>query len=71
MAALWSTVEFSGSSNRRLEIRTGAMAEKEFGERIFGFDSLKYMNHDMEEKGIVSRDFLPPKPRCPLPAARF
>ena len=25
------------------------------------------MNHDMEEKGIVSRDRLPPEPRCPLP----
>jgi hypothetical protein len=33
-----------------------AMAEKELGERNFGFDSLKYMNLDMEEKGIVARD---------------
>ena len=34
------------------------MFEKELGERNFGFDSLKYMNHDMEEKGIVTRDRL-------------
>ena len=27
-----------------------AMVEKELGERNFGFDSLKYMNCDMEEK---------------------
>jgi hypothetical protein len=26
---------------------------KELGGRNFGFDSLKNMNHDMEEKGIV------------------
>ena len=26
------------------------MVEKELGERNFGFDSLKYMNCDMEEK---------------------
>ena len=24
------------------------------------------LNHDMEEKGIVARDCLPPEPRCPL-----
>ncbi|CAL8285268.1 unnamed protein product [Boreogadus saida] len=36
----------------------------ELGERNFGFDSLKYMNHDMEENGIVARDCLPPEPRC-------
>ena len=30
------------------------MVEKELGERNFGFDSLKYMNHDMVEKGIVA-----------------
>ncbi|CAL8399055.1 unnamed protein product [Boreogadus saida] len=36
-----------------------AMVEKELGERNFCFDSLKYMNRDMEEKGIVA----------PLPAA--
>ena len=35
-----------------------AKVEKELGERNFGFDSLKYMNHDMEEKGIVTRDRL-------------
>ena len=32
------------------------MVEKELGERNFGSDSLKYMNHDMEEKGIVVHD---------------
>jgi hypothetical protein len=42
-----------------------AMVEKELGERNFGFDYLKYMNRDMEEKGIVTRDCLPPEPRCP------
>jgi hypothetical protein len=41
------------------------MVEKELGERNFGFDSLKYMNHDMEEKGIVARDCLPLELRCP------
>jgi hypothetical protein len=40
------------------------MVEKELGERIFGFDSLKYLNHDMEEKGIVASDCLPLEPRC-------
>ena len=25
------------------------------------------MNRDMEEKGIVARDCLPPEPRCPPP----
>ena len=44
------------------------MVEKELGERKFGFVSLKYMNRDKEEKGIVARDCLPPEPRCPLPA---
>ena len=43
------------------------MVEKEFGERNFGFDSLKYMNHDMEEKGIVGHGCLPLEPRFPLP----
>ena len=45
-----------------------AMVEKELRERSFGFD-LKYMNCDMEEKGIVARDCLPPEPRRPLPTA--
>ncbi|CAL8340873.1 unnamed protein product [Boreogadus saida] len=40
-----------------------SMVEKELGERNFGFESLKYMNHDMEEKGIVARDCLPLEPR--------
>ena len=30
-----------------------AMVEKELGERNFGIYSLKYMNRDMVEKGIV------------------
>ncbi|CAL8393550.1 unnamed protein product [Boreogadus saida] len=47
--------------------RALAMVEKELGERNFGSDSLKYMNHDMEEKGIVARDRLPIERRCPLP----
>ena len=33
-----------------------AMAEKELGKWNFGFDSLKYINRDMEEKGIVARN---------------
>ncbi|CAL8388051.1 unnamed protein product [Boreogadus saida] len=44
-----------------------AMVENELGERNFGFDSLKNMYHDMEEKGIVGRECLPLKPRFPLP----
>ena len=36
---------------------------RKWGERNFGFDSLKYMNRDMEEKGIVGRACLPPEPR--------
>ena len=46
-----------------------AMVEKELGERNFCFDSLKYMNCDMDEKGIVDRDCLPQEPHCLLPAA--
>ena len=46
------------------------MVEKELGETNIGFDSLKYMNRDMEEKGIIGRACLPPEPRCPLPAPR-
>ena len=34
------------------------MVEKELGERNFGFESLKHMNRDMEEKGIVAQDCL-------------
>ena len=58
----------SGISTMRLlvEIIT-AIVEKELGERNFGFDSLKYTNHDMEEKGIVARECLPLEPRFPLP----
>ena len=47
-----------------------AMVEKELGERNFGFDSLKYMNLDMEENGIVASDCLPPEPRCQGTTAR-
>ena len=46
------------------------MVEKEFGERNFGLDSLKNMNHDMKEKGIVGRECLPLEPRFPLPRDR-
>ena len=51
------------------------MVEKEFGERNFGFESLKNMNNDMEVKGIVGSKCLPlelpaaegpPPRRCPL-----
>jgi hypothetical protein len=38
--------------------------------RNFVFDSLKYMNRDKEEKGIVARDCLPLEPRCLLPRQR-
>ena len=37
------------------------MVEKELTERNFGFDSLKHMNRDMEEKGIVAGNCLPPE----------
>ena len=47
------------------ETRSGGYLR--IGERNFGFDSLKYMNHDMEEKGIVARECLPLEPRFPLP----
>ena len=43
------------------------MVENELGERNFAFDSLKYMNHDMVEKGIVGCECLPIEPRFPLP----
>ena len=35
------------------------MVERVLGEGNFGFDFLKYMNQDIEEKGIVARDCLP------------
>ena len=60
-----SCVEFSdvsGTSTMRLVVGViSAKVEKEFGERNFGFDSLKSspLNHDMEEKGIVVRDSCP------------
>ncbi|CAL8349652.1 unnamed protein product [Boreogadus saida] len=40
--------------------------EKELGGRNFGFDSLKNMNRNMEEKGIVAHNCLPLEPRCPV-----
>ena len=46
------------------------MVENELGERNFGFDSLKNMNHDMEEKGIVGSECLPLEPRFALPRDR-
>ena len=52
-----------------------AMVEKELGERNFCIDSLKYMNRNMEEKGIVAHDCYPPERAlpaacCPLPRRR-
>ena len=44
-----------------------AMVENELWERNFGLDSLKNMNHDMEEKGIVGGECLPLEPLFPLP----
>ena len=44
-----------------------AKVENELGGRNFGFDSLKHMNHDMEEKGIVGGECLPLEPRFRLP----
>ena len=40
------------------------------GERNLGFDSLKYMNRDMAEKGIVACNCLPLEHSCPLLVAR-
>ena len=38
-----------------------AIVEKELEDRLVDFDSLKSrLNRDMEEKGIVARDCLPP-----------
>ncbi|CAL8259298.1 unnamed protein product [Boreogadus saida] len=68
MASLYWCIVWSSPSGV-VSITVLAMVEKELGERNFGFDSLKNMNRDMEEKGIVARDCLPPGPRCPLPAA--
>ena len=57
--------DVSGSSTTTLVVGVNsAMVEKELGERNSGFDSLKDMNRDVEEKGIVDRDCLPPEPRC-------
>ena len=61
----------SGISTTRLVVGViSDMVENELGEINFGFDSLKYMNHDMEDKGIVASDCLPLEPRFPLPASR-
>ncbi|CAL8337610.1 unnamed protein product [Boreogadus saida] len=46
-----------------------AMVENVLGGN-FGFYSLKNMNHDTEEKGIVGDECLPLEPRFPLPRDR-
>ena len=52
------TSDVSGISTTRLVVGViSAIIEKECGEWNFGFDSLKYMDRDMEEK----------EPHCPLP----
>ncbi|CAL8237130.1 unnamed protein product [Boreogadus saida] len=56
---IWPTNEI------RRDASPTSVVEKELGERNFGSDSLKYMNGDMEEKGIVSRRS--PVARRPLP----
>ena len=57
--------DLSGLSTMRLVVGViSALVEKELWERNFGFDSLKLLNRDMEEKGIAARDRLPPEPRC-------
>ena len=49
----------SGISTTRLVVGVmSAKVEKELGERNFGFDPVKYIYHDMEEKGIVVHDCL-------------
>jgi hypothetical protein len=40
----------------------GVISAMALGVRNFGFDSLKYMNHNMEDKGIVARNCLPLEP---------
>ena len=53
----------SGISTTRLVVGViSAMVENELGERNFGFDNLKNMNHDMEEKGLVGCECLPLEP---------
>ncbi|CAL8387590.1 unnamed protein product [Boreogadus saida] len=53
-----------GSVDFRLVLGViSAKVENELGGRNFGFDSLKNMNHDMEEKGIVGGECLPLEPR--------
>ncbi|CAL8332942.1 unnamed protein product [Boreogadus saida] len=47
----------AGSRQRAVQA-TSAKVENELGGRNFGFDSLKNMNHDMEEKGIVGGECL-------------
>ena len=61
----------SGVSTTRLVVGViSAMVENKLGQRNFGFDSLKYMNHDMEEKGIVGRECIPLEPCFPPPRQR-
>ena len=60
--------EVSGISTTRLVVGVNsAMVKRNWGERNFAFDSLKYMNRDMQEKGIVARGSLLPEPGCPMP----
>ena len=55
--------DVSGISTTRLKVGViSDMVEKELGERTFGFDSLKYMNRDMENKGIVEEPETSVKP---------
>ncbi|CAL8378954.1 unnamed protein product [Boreogadus saida] len=62
----WSLSSEAPAGYNRVGV-ISAMVEKELWERNFGFDSLKYMNQDMEEKGIVARECLLLEPRYPLP----
>ena len=49
----------SGISTTRLVVGViSAKVENELGGRNFGFDSLKNMNYDMEEKGIAGGECL-------------
>ena len=49
--------DVSGISTMRLVVGViSAMVEKQLRERNFGFDCLKNVNRDMEEKGIVACD---------------
>ena len=66
------SLQTPGTSLTRIVVGViSAMVEKELEERNFGFDSLRFrLNSDMEVKGIVARDSLPPEPCCRCPGAR-